>query len=83
MRLDLVLKLSGLIKRRTIAKTLCENGKIMINSKISKPSSEVKDGDKLTLCLGEKVIEVTIGFEQKYKKEFPYYREDEKLHVKN
>ena len=47
MRLDLVLKLSGLIKRRTIAKELADRGRILINERTAKPSSEVKEGDIL------------------------------------
>ena len=73
MRLDLVLKLSGIIKRRTIAKALAENGKIQINGKVAKPSSEVKQGDHLLLFLGQKEIEVVINFTQKGKKEIPNF----------
>ena len=73
MRLDLVLKLSGIIKRRTIAKALAENGKIQINGKVAKPSSEVKEGDHLLLFLGQKEIEVVINFVQKGKKEIPTF----------
>ena len=73
MRLDLVLKLSGIIKRRTIAKALAENGKIQINGKVGKPSSEVKEGDHLLLFLGQKEIEIVIDFVQKGKKEIPTF----------
>ena len=45
MRLDLLLKQSGIIKRRTVAKALAENGKILVNGKVAKPSTEVKDGN--------------------------------------
>lgn len=75
MRLDLVLKLSGLIKRRTVAKELADRGRILINDKIAKPSSEVKEGDILELKLGNRVLIVEINFEQRYKKEFPTYKE--------
>ena len=51
MRLDLVLKLSGLIKRRTVAKELADRGRILINGKAGKPSSEVKEGDILNSIL--------------------------------
>ena len=54
MRLDLVLKLSGLIKRRTVAKELAERGRILINDRVAKPSSEVKDNDRLELHLGNR-----------------------------
>ena len=75
MRLDLVLKLSGLIKRRTVAKELADRGRILINDKIAKPSSEVKEGDILELRLGNRVLVVEINFELRYKKEFPVYKE--------
>ena len=75
MRLDLVLKLSGLIKRRTVAKELAERGRILINDKVAKPASEVKNNDLLELHLGNRVLIVEITFEQRYKKEFPVYKE--------
>lgn len=75
MRLDLVLKLSGLIKRRTVAKELAERGRILINDKVAKPSSEVKNADILELHLGNRVLIVEITFIEKYKKEFPTYKE--------
>ena len=75
MRLDLVLKLSGLIKRRTVAKELAERGRILINDRIAKPASEVKDGDILELRLGNRILIVEINFELRYKREFPIYKE--------
>lgn len=75
MRLDLVLKQSGLIKRRTVAKELADRGHILINDKSSKPSSEVKEGDRLKLHLGARNIEVIIKFEQKGKREIPTFEE--------
>ena len=52
MRLDKYLKLSRLIKRRTVAKELANRDIFMINERIAKPSSEVKVGDILELRLG-------------------------------
>ncbi|MBO6261679.1 MAG: RNA-binding S4 domain-containing protein [Bacilli bacterium] len=75
MRLDLVLKLSGLIKRRTVAKELAERGKILINDRVAKPSSEVKEGDTLELRLGNRILVVEINYVLKFKKEFPVYKE--------
>ena len=75
MRLDLVLKLSGLIKRRTVAKELADRGHILINDKVSKPSIEVKDGDILELHLGNRLLVVEISFIERFKKEFPIYKE--------
>ena len=75
MRLDLVLKLSGLIKRRTIAKELADRGRILINDRVAKPSSEVKAGDILVLHLGNRVLVVEISFVERFKREFPEYKE--------
>lgn len=60
MRLDKYLKVSRLIKRRTVANEACENGKVALNGKIAKPSADVKEGDVLELTLGEKVIKVKV-----------------------
>ena len=78
MRLDLVLKQSRLIKRRTIAKELCDSGKISINGKVSKPSSEVNDGDILELKLGEKILVVKITYTMQGKKQIPVFENIEK-----
>ena len=75
MRLDLLLKQSGLIKRRTVAKELAERGRILINDKVAKPASEVKDGDILELRLGNRILIVEITYEIRCKKEFPTYKE--------
>ena len=75
MRLDLVLKLSGLIKRRTVAKELAERGRILINDKVAKPASEVRNGDLLELHLGNRVLVVEITFVERFKREFPEYKE--------
>ena len=75
MRLDLVLKQSRLIKRRTIAKELCDAGKISINGKVSKPSSEVNDGDVLELRLGQKLLVVKITYIQQGKRLIPTFEE--------
>lgn len=75
MRLDLVLKQSRLIKRRTIAKELCDAGRISINGKVSKPASEVNDGDILTLKLGTKTLVVKITYIQQGKKLIPSFEE--------
>ena len=77
MRLDLVLKQSRLIKRRTIAKELCDAGRISINGKVSKPASEVNDGDVLELKLGNKLLKVVITYEQQGKRMIPIAKEYE------
>lgn len=56
MRLDKFLKVSRLIKRRTIAKSISDLGFVKINDKIAKPSSEVDVGDILELSLGERKV---------------------------
>ncbi len=60
MRLDKFIKLSRLIKRRTVAKEFCELGKVSINSKIAKPSSEVKEGDILELDFGNTKLKISV-----------------------
>lgn len=58
MRLDLYLKETRLIKRRSVAKVLCEEGYILVNDKVAKPSLNVKENDNLELHLGVRVITV-------------------------
>jgi len=60
MRVDKYLKISRLIKRRTVAKEACAQGRILINDKAAKPGSEVKIGDILTLGFAAKTIKVEI-----------------------
>lgn len=60
MRLDKYLKLTRLIKRRTVAKELSDRELFKINDKIAKPSSEVKPDDILTLVLGRHVLTVKV-----------------------
>ena len=45
MRLDKYLKVSRIIKRRTVAKEACESGRVSINGKVAKPSNDIKEGD--------------------------------------
>lgn len=56
MRLDKFLKLSRLIKRRTVAADACNAGRVQINGKVAKASSAVKIGDVLTIGFGEKSV---------------------------
>ena len=60
MRLDKYLKVSRLIKRRTVANEVADAGRILINGKIAKPSSEVKEGDVLEIRFGEKVARLRV-----------------------
>lgn len=60
MRIDKYLKISRIIKRRTVAQVACEGGKVLINNKVAKPSSEVKIGDIITLNFGSKTLNVEV-----------------------
>ena len=60
MRLDKYLKVSRIIKRRTVAKEACENGRVSINDKIAKPSTEVKENDIIEIRYSEKVLKARI-----------------------
>jgi len=60
MRLDKFLKVSRLIKRRTLAKEVSDQGRIEINGKEAKASSTVKVGDELKLRLGQRIVSVRI-----------------------
>jgi len=68
MRIDLLLKQSGLIKRRVIAKEFCERGLVLINGKEAKPSTEVKDGDDIEVKFGQRIVSCHIVFETVGKK---------------
>lgn len=61
MRIDKYLKVSRLIKRRTVANEVCEQGRVKINDKVAKPGSEVKVGDMVQIQFGNNIttIEVT------------------------
>ncbi|MCH5585866.1 RNA-binding S4 domain-containing protein [Shimazuella sp. AN120528] len=56
MRLDKFLKVSRMIKRRTLAKEVCDGGRVSINEKVAKAGSEVKAGDILTIRFGQKLV---------------------------
>ena len=60
MRLDKYLKVSRLIKRRTVACEACTAGKVTVNGKVAKPSLDVKIGDVISLTFGEKVVSVSV-----------------------
>ena len=73
MRLDLFLKKTAIIKRRTVAKELTERGHMFINDKLAKPSSDVRDGDVILLNLGNRRIKVKAIIEIKKDKEIPNF----------
>ena len=61
MRLDKYLKVSRIIKRRTVAKDACDKGIVTINGKVAKSSSEVKIGEVLEITFGEKKMKFKIS----------------------
>lgn len=60
MRLDKFLKVSRLIKRRTVANEACDAGRVMINDRPAKASAEVKAGDIITIAFGNKDVKVEV-----------------------
>ena len=60
MRLDKYLKVSRLIKRRTVANEACDNGLVTVNGKPARASYEVKEGDKISLRFGAQTITVEV-----------------------
>ena len=60
MRLDKYLKISRLIKRRTIANEACNAGRVMVNDKVAKASLEVKVGDVITIQFGDKEVKAEV-----------------------
>ena len=55
MRLDKYLKVSRIIKRRTVATEACSGGRVTLNGKVAKPGAEVKVGDVMAIRFGDKV----------------------------
>lgn len=55
MRLDKYLKVSRIIKRRTVANEACDAGKVEVNGKVARASYDVKAGDEIKITFGEKV----------------------------
>lgn len=60
MRLDKYLKVTRLIKRRTVANDACDAGRVQINGKPAKASADVKVGDKITIAFGNKDVSVEV-----------------------
>ncbi|WP_130836341.1 RNA-binding S4 domain-containing protein [Lachnoclostridium sp. Marseille-P6806] len=60
MRLDKYLKISRLIKRRTVANEACDNGRVLLNGKAARASAEVKPGDILEISFGNRVTKAEI-----------------------
>ena len=60
MRLDKYLKVSRIIKRRTIAKEIADNGRIFVNEKIAKSSTKLIVGDIINIHFGNKIVTIKV-----------------------
>ena len=60
MRLDKWLKVSRLIKRRTVAQEACDAGRVSVNGRTAKPSAEVKPGDTVEISFGSKTLRAEV-----------------------
>ena len=60
MRLDKWLKVSRLIKRRTVAQEACDGGRVSVNGKTAKPSQDVKVGDTVEIAFGAKTLRAEV-----------------------
>ena len=61
MRLDKYLKVSRLIKRRTVANEACDGERVSVNGKVARASYEVKGGDVIEIRFGERVLKVKVA----------------------
>ena len=64
MRLDKFLKVSRLIKRRTVANEACDAGRVLVNDRPAKASAQVKAGDVLEIQFGSKSVRVEVLYVQ-------------------
>lgn len=60
MRLDKFLKVSRIIKRRTVAKEFTDNGRALVNDRVAKSSTDVTEGDTIELHFGERTMKVRV-----------------------
>lgn len=60
MRLDKYLKVSRLIKRRTVANEACDNGRVSVNGRVVKAGYDVKVGDRIEITMGAKSVAVKV-----------------------
>jgi ribosomal 50S subunit-recycling heat shock protein len=60
MRLDKFLKVSRIIKRRTVAKEFTDNGRALVNDRVAKSSTNVSEGDTIELHFGERTMKVRV-----------------------
>lgn len=66
MRLDKYLKVSRLIKRRTVANEACDAGRVTVNGKLARASYEVKEGDVLEIVLGTRAVRAEVVSVQEF-----------------
>ena len=59
MRLDKYLKVSRLVKRRTLAKEISEQGRVTVNGNVAKAGTDIKENDELIIRFGQKLVKVT------------------------
>ncbi len=70
MRLDKYLKVSRLIKRRTVANEACDAGRVMLNGRVAKAGTEVKPDDKISIVFGDKTVNIRVlSIQETVKKE--------------
>jgi ribosomal 50S subunit-recycling heat shock protein len=60
MRLDKYLKVSRIIKRRTLAKEVADNGRILVNSRVAKSSTKLSEGDIIEIQFGNKIVVIKV-----------------------
>lgn len=60
MRIDKYLKVSRIIKRRTVAAEACDGGRVSVNGKAAKPGTDIKIGDVIEISFGEKKVRVEV-----------------------
>ena len=60
MRLDKYLKVSRLIKRRTVANEACNAGRVTVNGKIAKAGTVIKPDDEISITFGDKVVKIKV-----------------------
>ena len=60
MRLDKFLKVSRIIKRRTVANEACDAGRVLVNGQSAKASKDIKVGDKIEIQFGQRIVKVEV-----------------------
>lgn len=66
MRLDKYLKVSRIIKRRTVANEACDAGRVVVNGKVARASLEIKEGDIIELTLGARPLKLKVTSVNEY-----------------